>query len=1209
MTSSLATKVTVIPFEDDIKKLTQYFTGRDWLFKDIDNWLKNKKDDRFFLLTGEPGVGKSAIAAQLTQIPNIDITAYHFCRDRDVETVRPERILRSLAAQLAEKIPEYGEALAKSIKPNLLQIQANIDIKSVSNSQIRAVYIENLNPSDPENELDILIRAPFVELQKMYAKKQQQPPNSVVILINSLDEAVNTTGTNIVKLLAKLSKSDLPDWVRFVLTSRRGGEVAQELKELKPYDLEQTSKENLDDVEEYIQERVKQPQLQEVLQKNQSTQSINQIIKRIAELANGNFLYTKLLLDDIEAKRQSLDDLSALPKTINDIYHRWLMRLKEKWEERYQPILGIMTVAQEPLTEKQLVNFTGIDSEYLHNSLPEVVQFLNEVKPKENNSTYAIFHRSLRDYLLEESDKFFGIAPQKHHSRIIEYYYKEDAQSEEEVNWSKLDKYGWLHLSKHLNSAEKEQELYKLLTGSPDWMNNKFNFFYSDVPYVDDLELAINKFADPLKPEKLLTLVKLYTVRQVVHQRANRYRDIDLITLIWLGNEEKALSNARLRANANSIIKALLIIHNALLKKGQLNSAVLDEAKKILDSMEEGWTQTLALWDLAIALVQLERLSEAEELKDKINNTNTWVKTDILPKLAAAFAKAGDVNKADVFFQEAEKLTTEIDDNQPVLKAEALRELAVTLVQAGSKFSEQAIAVFDKAELVTRNITNTDIPVKVKALSKLAAALAQVGNDKQKAIVIFSEAKELADHKNTEKDFSWAEVQRELAVALAQAGFAHDASDIFHEVEKFAHQQENWGKAEALRTLAIALVQAKDIEKGCAVFDKAIKVPNTFDDAWQQVEVLRNFAETLVQTGFTEKASTFFFDARKATSTIKGNWQKAEALRNLAAALVQNDFTEDARTVFTEAEKLTANLEDTEAEQALNKWALVLEQAGFHDKASAICANNENFAEELKQEINHEKEYAKSFREKAKTLTLAQERYKLSADINRVVNSSEVRKIAQAAIDSDSFQEAKDLAELAIVIAQLGELTAAKKVVYAIEDESEQSEALIYLAKAVAWIGYFEEALSILGLINEPSKFLDELVDWISASENFEQNIIVDILQETTRIFGWMYPYWNKIYNDLISNVNKANFSLYANQGLFSDINPIIIPLEQAQNLEACIQEAVDILYHHIPKNGLTTIESINQIVLEQIILSISTQIAFLHQSFEQTFNIISKKE
>lgn len=349
MTSSLATKLIAIPFGDDIEKLTQYFTGRDWLFKEIDDWLKNK-DNRFFLLTGEPGIGKSAIAAQLTQIPNIDITAYHFCRDRDVETVRPERILRSLAAQLAKKLPDYGQALANSIKPHLLQVQSNIDIQSVSNSQITAVHIENLKPSDPENELDILIRAPFAELQKMYAEKQQQPPNSAVILINSLDEAVNTTGTNIVKLLAKLSKSDLPDWVRFVLISRRGGEVAQELKELQPYDLEQTSKENLDDVWQYIQKRVKQPQLQEVLQNNQSTQSIDQIIKRIAELANGNFLYIKLLLDDIEAKRQSLDDLSALPKTINDIYDRWLMRLRAKWEDRYQPILGILTIAQEPCT-------------------------------------------------------------------------------------------------------------------------------------------------------------------------------------------------------------------------------------------------------------------------------------------------------------------------------------------------------------------------------------------------------------------------------------------------------------------------------------------------------------------------------------------------------------------------------------------------------------------------------------------------------------------------------------------------------------------------------------------------------------------------------------------------------------------------------------------------------------------------------------------
>ncbi len=214
-----ATNLAAIAFEDDIKRLTKDFSGREWVFRDIDDWL-NKKGNRFFLLTGGPGVGKSAIAARLIQIRHNIITAYHFCRGGDVETVRPGRILRSLAAQLAEKLPDYREALANSIKPELLQVGVKIDIKSVVNSKIVGVYIEKLNPSDPEDELDILIRAPLVELQKRYIERQQEPPQLAVILIDSLDEAVTTTGDkNIVSLLAKLYKSDLPDWVRFILTS------------------------------------------------------------------------------------------------------------------------------------------------------------------------------------------------------------------------------------------------------------------------------------------------------------------------------------------------------------------------------------------------------------------------------------------------------------------------------------------------------------------------------------------------------------------------------------------------------------------------------------------------------------------------------------------------------------------------------------------------------------------------------------------------------------------------------------------------------------------------------------------------------------------------------------------------------------------------------------------------------------------------------
>ncbi|MBW4499642.1 MAG: hypothetical protein KME57_08750 [Scytonema hyalinum WJT4-NPBG1] len=93
MTGTVATQVKAIAFDRDIERLTESFTDREWVFEEIDRWLQ-QDNERFFILTGEPGVGKSAIAARLTQIRN-DVAAYHFCRAGDVETVRPGRILRS----------------------------------------------------------------------------------------------------------------------------------------------------------------------------------------------------------------------------------------------------------------------------------------------------------------------------------------------------------------------------------------------------------------------------------------------------------------------------------------------------------------------------------------------------------------------------------------------------------------------------------------------------------------------------------------------------------------------------------------------------------------------------------------------------------------------------------------------------------------------------------------------------------------------------------------------------------------------------------------------------------------------------------------------------------------------------------------------------------------------------------------------------------
>lgn len=59
-------RLAAIDFGRDIERLTGGFVGREWPFDEIDAWL-SRADGRFFTLTGEPGVGKSAIAARLTR--------------------------------------------------------------------------------------------------------------------------------------------------------------------------------------------------------------------------------------------------------------------------------------------------------------------------------------------------------------------------------------------------------------------------------------------------------------------------------------------------------------------------------------------------------------------------------------------------------------------------------------------------------------------------------------------------------------------------------------------------------------------------------------------------------------------------------------------------------------------------------------------------------------------------------------------------------------------------------------------------------------------------------------------------------------------------------------------------------------------------------------------------------------------------------------
>ena len=217
-----------IDFAPFIKERTGNFTGRDWVFGKIDAWLGQRDSGRVFLLTGEPGTGKSAIAARLAQfsagqaVPPAGLrkfgpgflTAVHFCSAMASDWTNSHTFARSISLQLTT-IPEFAAAL-KDIGDKEINIDVQINTGAVADgATVTGVVIRNL-VIQGLNSQEVFNRTVLDPLRAIYNAGYDRP---IVMVVDSMDEALaSATEDTIVDLLAGLQTID--PRVRLILTSR-----------------------------------------------------------------------------------------------------------------------------------------------------------------------------------------------------------------------------------------------------------------------------------------------------------------------------------------------------------------------------------------------------------------------------------------------------------------------------------------------------------------------------------------------------------------------------------------------------------------------------------------------------------------------------------------------------------------------------------------------------------------------------------------------------------------------------------------------------------------------------------------------------------------------------------------------------------------------------------------------------------------------------
>jgi hypothetical protein len=402
------------------------FTERPHWAAHVEEFLHDpERRSGYLLLVGGEGEGKSAFAAHCIQ--NTIEPVFHFVRRPETEPgwANPERMLRSLTAQLVRK---YGVDINQTL----------LDRLSAPRSD------EDPTKAPAEIFADVLERISLV----LAAEGEQE-----VFWIDGLDEAFGPTGRyHDTPGLPGLLPAQLPPGIYAVLTSRPGDHL-QWLRDpnlCQRILLEAERETNIADVQRFFTQHANDvdPPLD------------TDFIARAAARTQGNFYVAVQMLAEIKRNPTAARDPEATPASVKeyhaDVYQRVGLHAQRKGlEERdVRLILGLMAEAREPLTPEHLEAFNL--PEHAEQILGWAADYFRPRPPQRApRLPFEFNHISIPEFLSEQLT--LG-ERQNIHARLAAVC----------LNWRQLDGHARLyalrHLPSHLIAAHMWDELCDVLT-------------------------------------------------------------------------------------------------------------------------------------------------------------------------------------------------------------------------------------------------------------------------------------------------------------------------------------------------------------------------------------------------------------------------------------------------------------------------------------------------------------------------------------------------------------------------------------------------------------------------------------------------------------------------------------------------------------------------------------------------------------------------
>ncbi|MEQ8382126.1 MAG: ATP-binding protein [Coleofasciculus sp. A1-SPW-01] len=368
-----ALSVRQLPVPDDFRWIvedkTKGFVGREFVFDAIEEFFQQQRKG-YFIIGAEPGMGKSSILAEFVR--RNDCIVYFNQRNEGITSA--EQFLRSVCIQL---IQDYGLSHSQDIQP-----------ENTCNSN----FFKNL-------------------LNEVRGKLKLN--ERLVIAVDALDEvdlSSQSRGANVLYL-----PEDLPDDVYLIVTKRLlpPDQLPLRVNNKRLFDVMQHPARNQEDVEAYIRQRINgvgasvSVSIRQWIQNRGANEE--EFVSTLVEKSEGNFMYLRYVLDDIEKGAYPKLEIRGLPSGLQDYYYKHWERMGMNDKPLFKiKIVYILSESPIPIPFEEIVAILDADGEEeiglavrVQAILDEWMQFLRE-EEKYGQIFYSLYHSSFRDFLRNE---------------------------------------------------------------------------------------------------------------------------------------------------------------------------------------------------------------------------------------------------------------------------------------------------------------------------------------------------------------------------------------------------------------------------------------------------------------------------------------------------------------------------------------------------------------------------------------------------------------------------------------------------------------------------------------------------------------------------------------------------------------------------------------------------------------------------------------